>query len=163
MTRISSRNLANQFIKNKKLTKSKRFYVYNLLGKRKCRVLDLTNINGEQKLVLVYYYTKDNKKKITNPKIPINDNPFLKKLKMLVMRMMKRLATKMKIQKNLVEIKNQERLKRIKKELIKKELIKKEPIKKEPIKNIKFLHIYAVCLCYIFVIYCLIKWLDIIL
>jgi hypothetical protein len=80
MTRISSRNLANQFIKNKKLTKSKRFYVYNLLGKRKCRVLDLTNINGEQKLVLVYYYTKDNKKKITNPKIPINDNPIFEEI-----------------------------------------------------------------------------------
>ena len=70
MTRISSRDLANQFIENPKLTKLKRFYVYTMIGKKKCRVLDLRNINGEQRLVLVLYVKPH---KITNPKLTIND------------------------------------------------------------------------------------------
>ena len=70
MTRISSRDLANQFIENPKLTKLKRFYVYTMIGKKKCRVLDLRNINGEQRLVLVLYVKPH---KITNPKLSIND------------------------------------------------------------------------------------------
>ena len=70
MTRISSRDLANQFIENPKLTKLKRFYVYTMIGKKKCRVLDLRNINGEQRLVLVLYVKP---KEITNPKLSIND------------------------------------------------------------------------------------------
>jgi hypothetical protein len=73
-TRISSRDLANQFIKNPKLTKSKRFYVNNLLGKRICRVLDLINVNGEQRLLLVYYFIDGVEDKISNPKLHINDN-----------------------------------------------------------------------------------------
>jgi hypothetical protein len=35
MTRISSRDIANQFIENPKLTKLKRFYVYTMIGKKK--------------------------------------------------------------------------------------------------------------------------------
>ena len=81
MTIISSRNLANQFKENPKLTKSKRFYVYNnVLGKRICRVLDLINVDGEQKLELVYYYKKDDPTKITNPKLLINDNPIFEEI-----------------------------------------------------------------------------------
>ena len=34
MTRISSRDIANQFIENPKLTKLKRFYVYTMIGKK---------------------------------------------------------------------------------------------------------------------------------
>ena len=80
MTRISSRDLANQFIENPKLTKSKRFYVYNLLGKRKCRVLGLINVNGEQRLLLVYYFINERKDKISNPELPINDNPIFEEI-----------------------------------------------------------------------------------
>jgi hypothetical protein len=71
MTRISSRDIANQFIENPKLTKLKRFYVYTMIGKKKCRILDLRNINGAQRLILVNYFKKGNKTKISNPKIPI--------------------------------------------------------------------------------------------
>jgi hypothetical protein len=34
MTRISSRDLANEFIKDKKNTKLKRFYCYTMIGKK---------------------------------------------------------------------------------------------------------------------------------
>ena len=80
MTRISSRDLKNQFIENPKLTKSKRFYVYNLLGKKKCRVLDLINVNGEQRLLLVYYFIDGREDKISNPKLPINDTPMFEEI-----------------------------------------------------------------------------------
>jgi hypothetical protein len=39
MTRISSRDIANQFIENPKLTKLKRFYVYTMIGKKNVRYL----------------------------------------------------------------------------------------------------------------------------
>lgn len=68
---IFKRYIANQFIENPKLTKLKRFYVYTMMGKKKCRVLDLRNSNGEQRLILVLYVRPG---KISNPKIPINDN-----------------------------------------------------------------------------------------
>ena len=80
MTRISSRDLKNQFIENPKLTKSKRFYAYNLLGKRKCRVLDLINVNGEQRLLLVYYFIDGREDKISNPKLSINDTPMFEEI-----------------------------------------------------------------------------------
>jgi hypothetical protein len=79
MSTLSSRDLATQFIENPTLTKSKRFYVYNIFGARKCRVKDLRNINGEQKLVLVYYFT-GNKKKISNPKISISNIPMFEEI-----------------------------------------------------------------------------------
>jgi hypothetical protein len=44
---------------------------------KKCRVIDLRNINGEQKLVLVFYLRPD---KITNPKLPINDQPIFEEI-----------------------------------------------------------------------------------
>jgi len=77
MTRISSRDIANQFIKNPTFTKSQRFYVYTMIGKKKCRVLDLRNINGGQRLILVLYVRPG---KISNPKIPINDIPMFEEI-----------------------------------------------------------------------------------
>ena len=74
MTRISSRDIQKQFLENPTLTKSKRFYVYNLLGKRVCRVLGIEETDGERKLVLVYYFINGRRDKITNPRLPINDN-----------------------------------------------------------------------------------------
>jgi hypothetical protein len=80
MTRISSRDIATQFAENPKLTKSKRFYVYNAIGKRKCRVLGLTIVNGEQKLELVYFFIKGNNSKFSNPLLPINDVPMFEEI-----------------------------------------------------------------------------------
>jgi len=45
--------------------------------KKECRVIDLRNINGEQKIVLVFYLRPD---KITNPKLPINDLPIFEEI-----------------------------------------------------------------------------------